>query len=49
MEQGDGYRCEKCSKDLTDFRWRLMVSFNIGDATDNTWANCFQEQVRLQL
>jgi len=44
-DNGDGtYRCEKCSKDNTDFRWRMMLSFNLGDATDNTWASCFQEQ-----
>jgi len=43
-ESGDGYRCEKCAKDNTDFRWRMMLSFNLGDATDNSWASCFQEQ-----
>jgi len=44
-ENGDGtFRCEKCAKDNTDFRWRMMLSFNLGDATDNTWASCFQEQ-----
>merc|ERR1719187_322630 len=44
MENGDGYRCEKCNKDMTDFRWRMMLSFNVGDATDHTWASCFQDQ-----
>lgn len=43
-ENGDTYRCEKCAKDNTDFRWRMMLSFNLGDATDNSWAGCFQEQ-----
>jgi len=43
-ENGDTYRCEKCAKDNTDFRWRMMLSFNLGDATDNSWASCFQEQ-----
>jgi len=44
QENGDSYRCEKCAKDNTDFRWRMMLSFNLGDATDNSWASCFQEQ-----
>jgi len=44
VETGDGYRCEKCNMDLDGFRWRMMLSFNIGDATDHTWATCFQEQ-----
>jgi len=44
QENGDTYRCEKCAKDNTDFRWRMMLSFNLGDATDNSWASCFQEQ-----
>jgi len=43
VETGDGYRCEKCNMDLDGFRWRIMLSFNIGDATDHTWTNCFQD------
>jgi len=44
QENGDGtYRCEKCSMDLNNFKWRLILSFNMGDHSDSTWSNCFQE------
>jgi len=44
VEGGDGtYRCEKCGKDKTTFKWRIMLQMNMADATDNTWASCFQE------
>jgi len=44
VESGDGsYRCEKCMKDKTTFKWRIMLQLNMADATDNTWASCFQE------
>jgi len=43
-ENGDGtYRCEKCAQDMDTFRWRLMLSMNLGDYSDTIWANCFQE------
>jgi len=44
VENGDGtYRCEKCAKDKSDFKWRIMLQMNMADSTDNTWASCFQE------
>jgi len=44
VENGDGtYRCEKCSEEKPTFVWRLMLQMNMADATDNTWASCFQE------
>jgi len=44
VESGDGsYRCEKCMKDKTTFKWRIMLQLSMADATDNTWASCFQE------
>eukprot|EP00092_Neocalanus_flemingeri_P017032 GFUD01018420.1.p1 GENE.GFUD01018420.1~~GFUD01018420.1.p1 ORF type:complete len:627 (+),score=162.12 GFUD01018420.1:60-1940(+) len=44
VENGDGtYRCEKCAKDKNEFKWRIMLQMNMADATDNTWASCFQE------
>eukprot|EP00090_Calanus_glacialis_P036968 TRINITY_DN6328_c0_g1_i1.p1 TRINITY_DN6328_c0_g1~~TRINITY_DN6328_c0_g1_i1.p1 ORF type:complete len:623 (-),score=183.87 TRINITY_DN6328_c0_g1_i1:129-1997(-) len=44
VESGDGtYRCEKCARDKTTFKWRIMLQINMADATDNTWASCFQE------
>ena len=43
VESGDGsYRCEKCMKDKTAFKWRIMLQLSMADATDNTWASCFQ-------
>jgi len=44
VENGDGtYRCEKCAKDKSDFKWRIMLQMNLADSTDNTWASCFQD------
>jgi len=44
QENGDGsYRCEKCNTDLNNFKWRLMVSMNMGDFSDGQWATCFQD------
>jgi len=43
-ENGDGsFRCEKCNMDLNNFKWRLMLSINIGDFSDGVWGTCFQE------
>ena len=42
-EGGDGsYRCEKCSVNLDSFKWRLILSLNMGDYSDSIWASCFQ-------
>ena len=35
-------RCEKCNMDLNNFKWRLMLSINIGDFSDGVWGTCFQ-------
>jgi len=44
VDQGDGqYRCEKCSKTKSDFKWRIILQLNMADASDNNWATCFQE------
>ena len=44
QENGDGsFRCEKCSLDLQNFNWRLMLSMNVGDYSDAIWATGFQE------
>jgi len=44
VENGDGtFRCEKCAKDKNDYKWRIMLQLNMADASDNTWASCFQE------
>ena len=38
------YRCEKCNLEKDTFNWRLILSVNIVDMTENQWAQCFQEQ-----
>ena len=43
VEQGDGtYRCEKCMRNKEEFKWRIMLQFNMIDCSDNNWATCFQ-------
>ncbi|XP_071448452.1 replication protein A 70 kDa DNA-binding subunit [Hetaerina americana] len=37
------YRCEKCAKEFPNFKWRMILSANIGDSTDHTWVTGFQE------
>ncbi|XP_046386232.1 replication protein A 70 kDa DNA-binding subunit [Ischnura elegans] len=37
------YRCEKCAKEFPNFKWRMILSANIGDATDHAWVTGFQE------
>jgi len=50
QENGDGtYRCEKCSANLSNFKWRLLLSMNIGDYSDGVWATCFQETAEKML
>ena len=43
VEQGDGtYRCEKCMRNKEEFKWRIMLQFNMIDCSDNNWDTCFQ-------
>jgi len=37
------YRCEKCNREFQNFKWRLMLSVNLADATEQCWVTCFQE------
>lgn len=44
VDQGNGsYRCEKCQKDYPDYKWRMILSANLADFSDNQWITCFQE------
>lgn len=43
------YRCEKCNREYDRFNWRLMVSCNLADFTDNQWVTMFQEQAETLL
>ena len=38
------FRCEKCNLELDNYNWRLILSLNLVDMTDNQWVQCFQEQ-----
>lgn len=45
QDQNNGYyRCEKCNTEIEGFQWRLILSFSMGDPTDNQWVTCFQEE-----
>jgi len=45
QDLGNGsYRCERCSCEMDRFNWRLILSFNVADSTDNQWVQCFQDE-----
>ncbi|XP_076306238.1 replication protein A 70 isoform X2 [Tachypleus tridentatus] len=37
------YRCEKCQCEYPNYKWRLLLQFNIADFSENQWVTCFQE------
>jgi len=39
----DKWRCEKCNKVMDTYKWRMMLSCNMADWSDNCWATLFQE------
>lgn len=44
VDNGNGsYRCEKCGRDHDGYKWRMILSMNLADFTDNQWVTCFQE------
>ncbi|KAL3856901.1 hypothetical protein ACJMK2_011607 [Sinanodonta woodiana] len=44
IDQGNGmFRCEKCNREFPDFKWRMILSVNLADFSDNQWVTCFQE------
>lgn len=50
IDQNDGtYRCEKCAKSYDEFKWRIIMSVNLADGTESTWATCFQDQAEMIL
>lgn len=50
IDQNNGmFRCEKCQRDSQDFKWRMMLSINITDATEQQWVTCFQETAEILL
>uniref|UniRef100_A0AAR2LPE7 Replication protein A subunit n=1 Tax=Pygocentrus nattereri TaxID=42514 RepID=A0AAR2LPE7_PYGNA len=48
-QQNGMYRCEKCDKEFPDFKYRLMLSANIADFSDNQWVTCFQDSAETLL
>jgi replication factor A1 len=48
MENGS-YRCEKCQRESTSFKWRLMVQMLISDFTDGEFITCFQDSAEAVL
>lgn len=50
IDQNDGtYRCEKCAKSYDEFKWRIILSVNLADGTESTWATVFQEHAEMIL
>lgn len=43
IEDGDGYRCEKCDRSYPNFKYRLILSSNIADFSGNQWITSFQD------
>jgi len=44
VDQNTGqYRCEKCNREFDDFKYRLMLSVNIGDFSSTQWVTLFQD------
>ncbi|XP_077468257.1 replication protein A 70 kDa DNA-binding subunit isoform X3 [Stigmatopora argus] len=42
-QQNGMFRCEKCDKEFPNFKYRLILSANVSDYSDNQWVTCFQE------
>nr|KAG5690193.1 hypothetical protein BaRGS_016584 [Batillaria attramentaria] len=50
IDQGNGlYRCEKCNREFPSHKWRMILSANLADHTDNQWITCFQESAETLL
>lgn len=43
MENGM-YRCEKCNREYPNFKYRLLLSMNLGDWSGNQWVNTFASE-----
>ncbi|GFS15991.1 replication protein A 70 kDa DNA-binding subunit [Elysia marginata] len=50
IDQGNGqYRCEKCNREFPNHKWRMILSCNVADHTDNQWITCFQDSAECVL
>uniref|UniRef100_UPI00398F46B0 replication protein A 70 kDa DNA-binding subunit n=1 Tax=Pristiophorus japonicus TaxID=55135 RepID=UPI00398F46B0 len=44
VDQQNGlYRCEKCDREFSNFKYRMILSINLADFGENQWVTCFQE------
>lgn len=44
IDQNTGqYKCEKCNREFDSFKYRLMLSVDIGDFSGHQWITIFQE------
>jgi replication factor A1 len=43
VEEGDGWRCEKCSKTFPQPKYRYILSVAVSDHTGQTWVTAFDE------
>lgn len=50
IDQNNGmYRCEKCSQEFPNFKYRLMLNVQIGDWSGAHWVTIFQDAAELLL
>ncbi|XP_024120532.1 replication protein A 70 kDa DNA-binding subunit [Oryzias melastigma] len=50
IDQHNGlYRCEKCNREFSNFKYRFLLSANLADFGDNQWVTCFQETAEVLL
>ncbi|XP_060942438.1 replication protein A 70 kDa DNA-binding subunit-like isoform X2 [Limanda limanda] len=48
-QQNGMYRCEKCSREFPNFKYRFLLSANLADFGDNQWVTCFEETAEVLL
>ena len=48
-ENNGTYRCEKCNKTYSNFKWSYMVSAEISDATGAQWITLFRSEAEALL
>lgn len=40
---GGQYFCEKCNQSFPNFKYRMILTINVGDHSGNHWLTCFQD------
>ncbi|TPP58083.1 Replication protein A DNA-binding subunit [Fasciola gigantica] len=50
IDLGNGlYRCEKCSRETPNCKWRLLLMAKVADMTGDMWVTCFQDSAEMLL